>query len=113
MQTVNEIIHKLKKGELEDPNTLSEYLVVLSANLNVAGNFELDAEVNYAAKWEEIKLSSEDLTDKLTDAKAKQTPEYKEWQRMKIANRTVLECIRALKKRLQNLSDELKSGQNY
>ena len=109
---VNTIIEKLRKGELESPAQLSDYLVILSASLNTAGNFELEAEMAYAKKWEEIKLSGE-MTDKMAEAKAHQTEEYRSWQQMRIANKTILETIRALKKKLANLQSEFQSGQNY
>jgi len=109
---VNDIITKLQKGELDSPNLLADYLVILSASLNTAGNFELEAEIAYAKKWEEIKLSGE-MTDRMAEAKAKQTEEYRSWQQMRIANKTILETIRALKKKLQNLQAEFQSGQNY
>ena len=109
---VNSIIQKLKNGELESPTQLSDYLVILSASLNQAGNLELEAEIAYAKAWEEVKEMS-DYTDKRTEMKAKQTPEYKAWQEMRIANKTILQTIMSLKKKLANLSDEYKSGQNY
>ena len=109
---VNDIITRLKNGELDSPNLLADYLVILSASLYSAGGFELDADIAYAKKWEEIKLSGE-MTDKLAEAKAKQTEEYKNWKQAVIANKTILETIRSLKKKLQNLSDERLSGQNY
>jgi len=109
---VNEIINKLKKGELENPGILADYLVILSASLYTAGTFELDMEINYSKKWEEIKLSGE-MTDKLTDAKAKQIVEYRDWKKAQIANKTILNCIQSLKKKLTNMNEEFKSGQNY
>jgi hypothetical protein len=109
---VNDIIAKLQKGELDSPNELANYLVILSASLNTAGNFELEAEINYAKKWEEIKLSAE-MTDKMADAKTKQTDEYRMWKEMQIANKTILQTIMALKKKLLSLNQEYLSGQNY
>ena len=119
MKTINEIIKELRDDALkEDPNKLSEYLVVLSASLNEAGNFELDAEMDYAKKWEEIKLNTTDLkgkpiTDKMVEMKAKQTDEYRTWQQFRIANKTICEVIRSIKKRLANLNVEYQSGGNY
>jgi|TARA_Y100000310_G_C20669163_1_gene809306 hypothetical protein len=114
MKTINEIIKELRNDELkENPAKLSEYLVVLSASLNEAGNFELDAEMDYVKKWEEIKLSEEKMTDKMVDMKSKQTDEYKTWQQFRIANKTIQEVIRSIKKRLASLNNEYHSGQNY
>jgi len=65
MKTINEIINELRDDKLkENPNQLSQYLVILSASMNEAGNFELDAEMDYAKVWEELKLSQEKITDK-------------------------------------------------
>jgi len=114
MKTVNEIISDLRNDELkENPDQLSQYLVVLSASLNQAGNFELDAEMDYCKVWEEIKLSQEKITDKMVDMKAHQTDEYRTWQQMRIANKTILQTIQSIKKRLANLNMEYHSGQNY
>lgn len=110
--TANDILVKLKNGELENPNALADYLVILSASLYTAGNFELEAEIEYAKKWEEIKNSGE-MTDKLAEVKAKQTQEYRNYKQAQIANKTILETIRSLKKKLQNLNSEFQSGQNY
>lgn len=114
VKTVNEIISDLRNDELkEDPNRLSQYLVVLSASLNQAGNFELDAEMDYCKVWEELKLSEEKITDKMVDMKAHQTEEYKSWQQMRIARKTIEEVIRAIKKRLANLQMEYHEGGNF
>jgi len=111
-KTANQIIKKLQAGELDNPGDLANYLVILSASLNTAGNFELEAEMEYLKKWEEIKLSAE-MTDKMADAKAKQTDEYRAYKQMQIANKTILETIRSLKKKLANLQMEFSEGQNY
>ncbi len=110
--TTNEIIKKLQAGELDNPGILADYLVVLSASLNTAGNFELEAEIEYMKKWATIKLS-EKGTDKLIDAMAKQTEEYRTYRQMQIANKTILQTIMSLKKKLSNLQAEFQSGQNY
>lgn len=108
---VNEIIKKLKAGELDNPNELSNFLVILSASLFEAGEFETEAEIEYSKKWAEIK--NEDYTDKMTDALAKQTDEYRIWQKMRNSQKCLIETIRSLKKKLANLQDEYKSGMNY
>jgi len=113
MTSVNEIVTKLKSGELDSPDELSKYLVVLSAQMDTAGNLELEAEIGYAQKWKELKLEEDKRTDKMTDMMAKGTDEYKQWQRYRIINKTIQECIRSLKKRLANMNIEFQSGQNY
>jgi hypothetical protein len=107
----NEIITKLKNGELDNPNELADYIVILSASINTGGQMELEARIDYARKWKEIREVAK--TDKQADMEAMLTPEYKLKEQAMIANRTILETIRALKKKLQNLSDEYKSAQNY
>ena len=49
----------------------------------------------------------------MTEMKAHQTEEYKLWQQFKIANKTIQEVIRAIKKRLYNFNAEWKDGQNF
>lgn len=110
--TSNDIINKLKNGELENPAELANYVVILSASLYTAGNFELEAEIEYMKKWEEIKLSGE-MTDKLADSKAKQTSEYQAYKQAQIANKTIQQTIMALKKKLNSLIVEYQNGQNY
>lgn len=108
---VNEIIAKLKAGEFENPTLLSDYLVRLSASLYTGGNMELEAKINFAAKWKELRPSCK--TDKECDMEIMLTEEYKIKERANIANKTILNCIQSLKKKLQNMSEELRSGQNY
>lgn len=109
--TVNDIIMKLEKGELEAPPVLANFLVVLSASLFKANNLETEAEMKYLKKWSEIK--EEDHTDKMTDALARQTEEYREYKQLKSAKECIIECIRSLKHKLKNLETEYREGQNY
>ncbi len=119
MKTTQEIINELSQEELkENPDKLSQYLIILSASLEQAGYFETDAEINYCKKWEEIKNNTVDIkgkpiTDKMVEMKAKQTEEYRLWQKMRIRNKTIIELIRSIKKRLQNLNITYSEGQNY
>lgn len=108
---VNDIIQKLKQGELDNPGELSNYLVILSASLNTAGQFALDARINFASKWAELRPNCK--TDKECDMKIMATEEYKDMELAKIAIKTTEETIRALKKKLSNLQFEMSEGQNY
>ena len=108
---VNEIIKRLKNGELDNPDELSNFLVVLSASLWTAGNFELDADIACAGKWQEIKPTCK--TDRECDQKIKLTEEYKLWQQTRIANKTTQECIKSLKKKLAQMNFEYQSGVSY
>ena len=107
----SEIIKKLQAGELENPNMLSDFLVILSASINTGGQMELEARIDYANKWKEIRANLK--TDKQADMEAMLTPEYKLKEQAAIANKTILECIRSLKKKLATLNAEYQSGQNY
>ena len=109
--TVNDIITKLKTGELDVPDELANYLVILSASLNTGGQMELEARIDYANKWKELRANSK--TDKQADMEAMLTDEYKLKEQAQIANKTILECIRSLKKKLATLNAEFQSGQNY
>jgi predicted thioredoxin/glutaredoxin len=111
--SVDEIVKKLQGGLLDSPDELSKYLVILSASLNTAGNLVLEAEILYASKWKEIKLADEKRTDKMTDMLVKETKEYKQWQKLRVALKTVEQCIMSLKKRLANMNTEYQSGQNF
>ena len=110
--TVDEIIKKLKSGVLDSPEELANYLVVLSAYLYQSSELETVAEIKYAAEWALMKEMS-DYTDKLVDAKCKQLPVYMDWQRARYTTKTILECIRSLKKKLSVTKAEFIEGQNY
>ncbi len=109
--SVNDIIKKLESGELENPALLSDYVVQLSASLFTGGKLEMDTDIEYSRKWAELRPQCK--TDKECDNKAKLTEEYRIAKIAHIANKTILHTIQALKKKLQNLSDELRSSQNY
>jgi len=108
---INDIIKDLRDGRLDSPNVLADYLVKLSASLYDTGMREAEAEILYLKRWAELKL--DDNTDKMTDALSKQSDEYIKYRQLQIITKTTIECIRSLKKKLQNLNDEMASGQNY
>ena len=108
---INDIIKDLRDGRLDSPNVLADYLVKLSASLYDTGMREAEAEILYLKRWAELKL--DDNTDKMTDALSKQTDEYIKYRQLQIITKTTIECIRSLKKKLANLEDEFRSGQNY
>ena len=109
--TINDIITKLREGKLDSPNVLADYLVKLSASLYDTGMREAEAEILYLKRWAELKL--DDNTDKMTDALSKQSDEYIKYRQLQIITKTTIQCIQSLKKKLLNLEDEWKSGQNY
>jgi hypothetical protein len=104
---VKDIILKLSKNIIDNPGELSKYLIVITANLWKYGQDRVEKDVLQAKKWAEIRLTCE--TDGQTDKRIKATQEWKDWQLATITEKTVLELIRSLKKRLTSLSDELKA----
>lgn len=109
--SVNDIIKKLESGQLENPAILSDYVVILSASLFTGGKMEIETRIEYAKKWKEIKTVCK--TDKQADMEAMLTEEYKLKELAALTTKTILNCIQSLKKKLVNLSDELRSAQNY
>jgi hypothetical protein len=104
--TTNDIMLKLSTEMINDPNELSEYLVYLTANLWKYGQETVRAEIAYAKKWEKVRMECE--TDGRANIRVKSEPEYEEWKKAQVAEKTILEIIRSLKKRLQSLGDEMR-----
>ena len=109
--TINEIIIKLKTDTSDDPKTLSDYLVQLSASLYTASEMESDLEVNYVNVWNDIR-NIEKMTDKQAEMRAKATTEWREWQRARNANKTIIELIRSIKRKVTNIEGGYREGQN-
>jgi len=107
--TVNDIIKSLtqRTPDMDSPGVLSEYLVQLSAMIWEAGNKIIEAEVAYNKKWNEIRPTYK--TDKQTDMFMKSQPEYVVMEQAKLAQRTLIETIRSLKRRITVLSEEAHS----
>ena len=105
MSNTTDILDRLKKGEFESPTLLADYLVQLSASLMSAGSFELEARIAYSQKWIEIRKDAK--SDKMADMQGMAAEEYRIWQRMVIANKAMLETIRALKRKLRSLEEEM------
>ena len=76
--TVKSIVAALSSGIVDDPNRLSGYLILLTANLWVYGRDKIEAEAKHAEKWGEIRASCD--TDGQADKRAKLTEEWKAWQ---------------------------------
>ena len=104
--STTEILEKLRNGILDNPTALANYLVQLSATLYTSGTFELEARMAYAAKWLEIKKAGE-KTDKMVEMESMTTDEYREYKKMEIANKAILETIRSLKHKLKALTEEM------
>lgn len=107
---VGEIIQKLqdiKEIELLTPEQVSNYQVFLSSMIWEAGNRVIETERAYNEVWNRIRETT--TSDKQADKKASLTPEYVEWRKAIYAEKTVLETIRALKKKLQSMAEEAKN----
>jgi hypothetical protein len=114
--TASEIIGKYQNSTLEEisdetPAVISAEIVLLSAKLHEAASLELNAEQALSRKWAELRSETE--TDGQADKRIKATDEYADYKIASINSKTVIEVIRALKKLLQNKSDEFKSCGGY
>lgn len=102
--SINEIIERLRAGNLDDPKQLSDFLVMMSASLLSAKTFETEAEIEMARKWLELKKipkeNGKEKSDSQIDMEVKLAEQYKDWKKMKNANETIEEVIMALKKKL-------------
>jgi len=109
MESLNEIIKKLIAGEgLDDPNTLSNYLISFTARLYEIDKAVTEAEIAYATKWEEERSNYQ--SDKRCDMAMKKTQEWKEMENKKSAAKMSLELLRSLKRRLGVLETQAKSN---
>lgn len=101
------ILQKIQSNEndcLGNPSLLSEYLLTLASHIIEADKQKFEAEVKYAHKWNEMRPTVE--SDRQCDMKLKLEPEYIELKSKESLCRTVIETIRAVKKRLAFLSLE-------
>ncbi|MDE2016027.1 MAG: hypothetical protein KGJ89_05495 [Patescibacteria group bacterium] len=105
--SVKSIIAALSSNIIDDPNRLSGYLILLTANLWIYGRDRMEAESKEAEKWAEVRKECE--TDGQANKEIKATEEWKKWQMAVVSEKTVLELIRSIKKRLQSIADEFKS----
>lgn len=106
--TINEIIEKLRAGNLDDPKQLSDFLVMMSASLLSAKTFETEGEIEMARRWLELKKvpkeNGKEKSDSHIDMEVKLTEEYKLWKKMKNANEAIEEVIMSLKKKLGTIN---------
>jgi hypothetical protein len=104
---VKDIVLKLSTSMVDNPDELSRYLVVLTANLWTYGKKKIEADVEQSKVWGNIRAECD--TDGQADKRIKSTEEWKTWQMAIVTERTVVELIRSLKSRLKSLSDEVRS----
>lgn len=105
--SVNEIIFKLSTEIIDNPRELSQYLVYITANLWKYGEDVVQSEIDYAKKWSDIRSKCD--TDGMANVLIKIEPEYKKWQISKVNEKTLIEIIRSLKKRLLSINNEINS----
>ena len=99
------ILEKIQKNEnncLDNPSLLSEYLVILCSHIIDAENKKVVADIEYAKRWSEIRIGLE--SDKQADMRCKQEKVYVELKATEALCKTVIETIRAIKKRLSFLT---------
>lgn len=111
--TISEISKKLKAGELNQPNELATYLVLLSANLTSAEIAIIDAKQAYAKQWLDIKSTArpngKERSNEETEMITTTTDAYREWKVAEASQKTMQEVINALKFRLKVLEMEAKN----
>lgn len=101
------ILEKIQKNEnncLDNPSLLSEYLVTLCSHIVEAENRKVVADIEYAKVWSNMRVGLE--SDKQCDMKIKQEKVYIDLKATEALCKTVLETIRAIKKRLSFLTME-------
>ena len=102
--TILEKIQKNTDNCLDNPSLLSEYLVLLCANIIEAENKKVEADINYARKWGELRIGLE--SDKQCDMKIKLEEVYIHLKATEALSKTLIETIRAIKRRLSFLAVE-------
>lgn len=100
--TILEKIQKNHDNCLDNPSILSEYLVLLCSHIIQAENAKVAADIKYARKWAELRVHLE--SDKRADMESKLQPEYIETKAAEAMSKTLIETIRAIKKRLSFLA---------
>jgi len=103
-QLVNEIIKRVKEQTLDSPQEITDYVDKLSASIWDIGTKKIKADMDFAIKWKDIRKHTS--SDKQADIEIMTTDEFKEREQCKYAEKTVIETIRSLKKRLSILAEE-------
>ncbi len=101
------ILEKIQKNEhncLDNPSLLSEYLVTLCSHIVEAENKKVVTDIEFAKKWSELRPTVE--SDKQCDMKIKQEKVYIDLKATEALCKTVIEVIRAIKKRLAFLTTD-------
>jgi len=101
------ILEKIQRNEnncLDNPSLLSEYLVILCSHIIEAENKKTIADIEYAKEWSKLRITLE--SDKQADMRIKQEKVYIDLKATEALCKTILETIRAIKKRLAFLMVE-------
>ena len=107
--TREEIIADIKQNLATlTPDTVSKYSVMLSVHLASIGEQEAKADLAYHQEWERIRLAID--TDGGADKRAKATQEYYLKRLLEVQQKSTVQIIQALKKRLEVLRDESHGG---
>ena len=104
---VNDIIQKLSKmEEIENltPRECCDYQVFLSANLWQAGNNIINTEQSFNKKWNETRATCK--SDTQATKVSSLTPEYVAYKQAMYAEKSILETIRSLKKKMRLFESE-------
>lgn len=110
--TVSQILATLQDSEKLDmlpSNELSNYLLVLSSHIYIAGANITEAEGKYAEKW--IELRKDAKTDREVNVAIKTYPDYKSLKSAEYALQSLLETIKAVKKVLSVKEEEARNQQ--
>ncbi|OGS35278.1 MAG: hypothetical protein A2293_08025 [Elusimicrobia bacterium RIFOXYB2_FULL_49_7] len=103
--TREEIVEDIKNNlEVLTPKAVSDYTVQLSILLGELGTDLALAEIEYAKKWDALRIHCD--TDGQAEKKSKATEEYYKRRMLEFRFKSTKELIQSLKKRLTVLSDE-------
>lgn len=100
-QIVEDIKHNLATL---NPRQVSDYAVQLSVLLSEIGEQLAFAEIEYAQKWDALRIHCD--TDGQAEKKSKSTEEYYKRRMLEFRFKSTKEIVQSLKKRLQVLADE-------
>lgn len=106
--TREQIVDEIKKNlDTLTPRQISDYAVQLSVLLSDIGQDLALAEIEYAKKWDALRIHCD--TDGQAEKKSKATEEYYRRRMLEFRFKATKELIQSLKKRLDVISDEARS----
>lgn len=108
--TVREVIDKLQSVESIQklsPRETCDYQVYLAAMYWEVGNEVIQTEQNYSRVWKSLRDTVE--SDKHCEKTAMLSPEWIKYRQAIYLERTMLECIRSLKRKMQQFENEARN----